>query len=126
MAVAKSYTNFEFLGDPFTENGKEYIMVRNPKTGTERKVRWYTGAEAEKITGVKEAPTKNKHYRPLKDVLGFEKGYIWLCAGCSYDQKEEVKVAGARYNANWGWFFPSEVELPAGDLRKAFTMKTAV
>lgn len=38
--VAKTYATWEFLGEPFKDK-YEYIMVRNPKTGVEKKVRWY-------------------------------------------------------------------------------------
>ena len=47
--VAKSFQNMEMLTEPFEENGRMYIKVRNPKTGTERKVRWYTEKEYNKM-----------------------------------------------------------------------------
>ena len=63
MATAPSFQNLERLSEPFEENGKEYILVKT-KSGTTRKVRWY-----------EEAP---KRIRPVKEVLGFTKGYITI------------------------------------------------
>ena len=49
--VAKSYQQCELIGDPFTENGRQYIYIK--RNGKERKVRWYTEAEFEKAFKVK-------------------------------------------------------------------------
>ena len=42
MPVAKSFQEFEMLGEPYQVKDKMYILVRNPKTGNERQVRWYS------------------------------------------------------------------------------------
>jgi hypothetical protein len=97
MATAPSFQNLEKVGEPFEENGKEYIYVRT-KSGTTRKVRWY------------EEPMKK--IRPRKDALGFVKGYIYLVKGNSYDFKEWLFEHGATYRTFWGWSFASDVELP--------------
>ena len=34
MAVAKSFQSFEMLTEPYIVSGKQYVKVRNPKTGT--------------------------------------------------------------------------------------------
>ena len=39
MAVAKSFKNFEMLSEPFEQNNKMYVIVKNPNTQTERTVR---------------------------------------------------------------------------------------
>ena len=39
MPVAKSFQSFEMLTEPYIVSGKQYVKVRNPKTGTERQVR---------------------------------------------------------------------------------------
>ena len=98
MATAPSFANLERLSEPFEENGKEYILVKT-KSGTTRKVRWY------------EEPMKK--IRPLKEVLGFTKGYITIFKGDTYSLlewfQEEPKC---RYHKFFGWYVTSEDELP--------------
>ena len=98
MSVAPSFQNLERLSEPFEENGKEYILVKT-KSGTTRKVRWY------------EEPMKK--IRPLKEVLGFTKGYITIFKGDTYSLlewfQEEPKC---RYHKFFGWYVISEEELP--------------
>ena len=103
MATAPSFANLERLSEPFEENGKEYILVKT-KSGTTRKVRWYA-----------ETPSKapqNKTLRPLKDVLGFSKGYITIFKGDTYALLDWFRESAARYHSIWGWYFVSEDELP--------------
>ena len=97
MATAPSFQNLERLSEPFEENGKEYILVKT-KSGTTRKVRWY------------EEPMKK--IRPLKEVLGFTKGYITIFKGDTYSLLEWFQDSTARYHKFWGWYFTSEEELP--------------
>ena len=97
MATAPSFANLERLSEPFEENGKEYILVKT-KSGTTRKVRWY------------EEPMKK--IRPLKEVLGFTKGYITSFKGDTYSLLEWFQDSTARYHKFWGWYFTSEEELP--------------
>jgi hypothetical protein len=97
MATAPSFANLERLSEPFEENGKEYILVKT-KSGTTRKVRWY------------EEPMKK--IRPLKEVLGFTKGYITIFKGDTYSLLEWFQASTARYHKFWGWYFISEEELP--------------
>ena len=40
--VAKSFQAMTQIGEPFEMSGTMYVMVQNEKTGTIRKVRWYT------------------------------------------------------------------------------------
>lgn len=98
MSVAPSFANLERLSEPFEENGKEYILVKT-KSGTTRRVRWY------------EEPMKK--IRPLKEVLGFTKGYITIFKGDTYSLlewfQEEPKC---RYHKFFGWYVISEDELP--------------
>ena len=97
MATAPSFQNLERLSEPFEENGKEYILVKT-KSGTTRKVRWY------------EEPMKK--IRPLKEVLGFSKGYITIFKGDTYSLLEWFQDSTARYHKFWGWYFVSDEELP--------------
>ena len=97
MATAPSFANLERLSEPFEENGKEYILVKT-KSGTTRKVRWY-----------EEAP---KRIRPVKEVLGFAKGYITIFKGDTYPVLEWFQESVARYHNFWGWYIVSEDEVP--------------
>ena len=56
MPVAPSFQNFTRLSEPFFKNGKTYIKVKNPSTGTEREVRWYSDSEYAKAYGKKKWP----------------------------------------------------------------------
>ena len=60
--VAPSFQSFEFLTEPYSANGKMYIRVRNPKTGTERQVRWYDNAEFRKLYPSVKVEIKDKYY----------------------------------------------------------------
>ena len=70
--VAPSFQTFEVMSEPFIKNGKEYIKVKNPKTGTVREVRNYTDREYAKAYGNKSkdkgvvqlTPEQRKFYRP--------------------------------------------------------------
>ena len=98
MATAPSFADLERLSEPFEENGKEYILVKT-KSGTTRKVRWY------------EEPMKK--IRPVKEVLGFTKGYITIFKGDTYSLLDWFRAEGAcRYHSYWGWYVPSELEMP--------------
>ena len=99
MATAPSFANLERLSEPFEENGKEYILVKT-KSGTTRRVRWY------------EEPMKK--IRPVKEVLGFTKGYITIFKGDTYSLLDWFRAEEAcRYHNFWGWYVPSELEVPA-------------
>ena len=97
MSVAPSFQNLERLSEPFEENGKEYILVKT-KNGTTRRVRWY------------EEPMKK--IRSLKEVLGFNKGYITIFKGDTYSLLEWFQESTARYHKFWGWYFVSDEDLP--------------
>lgn len=108
MSVAPSFQSFEMLTEPYEMNGKKYVRVRNPKTGTERQVRWYEDKGAPKTS-----KTTDPYYRSQKDVLGFEKGYITIFKGETYPHMDWFRAAGARYTRWWGWYFFSTKEIPA-------------
>ena len=116
MPVAKSFQSMTREGVPFEEGNKSYVYVINEKTGVRRKVRWYNNYEYKKMyPNEKIDKTLDPYYKPLKDVLGFSKGYVTLCLHASYEEKEWFHDRGARYNRWFGWFFPSEVEIPEED-----------
>lgn len=111
--VAPSFQNFEFLTEPYSSNGKMYIHVRNPKTGTERQVRWYNDAEFRKLYPKEKVEIKNKYYRPRKEVLGFNKGYITVLINADIDKHAEwLAAAKARYHKQWGWYIISTETIP--------------
>lgn len=105
MAVAKSFQNFEIVKEPFEENGRMYVEVRNPKTSNIRKVRWYeeeTRPAAEDKVVVKS----------MRKALGFENGYITIFKGDTYSHLEYFQLSIARYCNRWGWYICSTDEIP--------------
>ena len=112
MAVAPSFQNFEFLTDPYIVNGKMYIRVRNPKTGTERQVRWYDENKTAK-SSIPKVNAQDAFYKPQKEVLGFTKGYITIFKGDTYAHLEWFQQSIARYARWWGWYIVSTEEVPA-------------
>jgi hypothetical protein len=103
MAVAPSFQKYPTYGEPYEKNGRQYIRIVYGD-GHHREVRWYA-----------ETPSKapqNKTLRPLKDVLGFSKGYITIFKGDTYALLDWFRESAARYHSIWGWYFVSEDELP--------------
>lgn len=108
--VAKSYQQCELIGEPFTENGRQYIYIK--RNGKERKVRWYTEAEFEKAFKVKLNTSEEKPVFDAKKALGFEKGYITIMKGDTYPLLDWFRESSARYHNIWGWYFVSTDEVP--------------
>ena len=108
--VAKSFQVLPLIGEPYTLNGRQYIKVAT-KSG-ERQVRWYS--EDEYYRMYPDETPKTKKTRSLKEVLGFEKGYISLITDDIDDDHELVHSPAVRYNRLFGWFCPSDCELPDG------------
>lgn len=108
--VAKSYQSMKQLGEPFSEKGKMYVNVQNEKTGTVRKVRWYTEEEYAKMYN--EKPNKPKEFKSQKQVLGFENGYITIFKGDTYANLEWFQRSIARYCKWWGWYIVSTEAVP--------------
>ena len=110
--VAKSFQSLEILDEPHAVGGKPalYVTVRT-KTGGTRVVRWYSDKEYAKMYPG-EAPAATQPLRPLKEVLGFEKGYITIFKGNTYEDRDYFKLNAARYHKLWGWYFISTDELP--------------
>lgn len=96
MSVAKSYQNYEIVKKPYENNNKFYVDI--DFKGKIKTVRWY------------EEPMKK--IRPLKEVLGFTKGYITIFKGNTYSLLEWFQDSTARYHKFWGWYFTSEEKLP--------------
>jgi hypothetical protein len=107
MSVAPSFVNFEMLGGPYQVNGKMYIRVRNPKTRTERQVRWYE--ETKTVPVVKEVNTATS---TQKEALGFKEGYITIFKGDTGACLDWFQLSIARYCKWWGWYIVSTDEIP--------------
>lgn len=112
--VAPSFQNFEKLSEPYLVSGKMYIRVKNPKTGTERQVRWYDDKEYKKAFKPKDETNNELGWTPnLKVALGFEKGNITIFKFPIDEEDEWFKASAARYCVHWGWYFPSTAVLPS-------------
>lgn len=112
--VAPTFQNFEKLSEPYLVSGKMYIRVKNPKTGTERQVRWYDDKEYKKAFKPKDEGVNEFGWTPnLKVALGFEKGNITIFKTPIDDEDEWFKASAARYCVHWGWYFPSTAVLPS-------------
>lgn len=97
MSVAPSFQALPQVGEPFEENGKAYVYVLL-KNGNQKKVRWY------------EEPIKE--ISPLKNVLGFSKGYITIFKGDIEPLEDWFRNSSARYHKFFGWYFISDEPLP--------------
>lgn len=114
--VAPSYQSFDILTEPYTLNNKTYIKVRNPKTGTERQVRFYEPSEYKKAFPNAQTPEEkitfaDPYYKPQKIVLGFlpPEDSITIFRRNSDPEAhiEFFRSNGAKYTRWWGWYFPS-------------------
>lgn len=107
--VAKSYQKFEIAAGPYEVNGRQYVKLSNGK-----QVRFYTEAEYYKIYPEdKKQETVANILKPLKEVLGFDKGYITICKGNTYEHLEWFKNSDFRFSTYFGWYLCSSYELPA-------------
>ena len=117
MPVAKSYQSLEILCDPYAlDKGRLYVKVRT-KSGENKQVRWYSDAEYARMYPEAKADSavaasENK-YGGRKVALGFRNGYITIFKGNTYENLEWFKFSEARYARFWGWYFTSEMEVPA-------------
>ena len=111
--VAKSYQNLEIIGEPFSSKGRLYVQVKT-KSGVLKTVRWYSEKEYMKMypNDTIEDTEKFKRIKTQKETLGFEKGYITIFKGNTYEDKEYFQMSTARYSRLWGWYFISTDELP--------------
>lgn len=114
MPVAKSYQKYSTIGEPYSDKNRMYIKI--DYKGEEKVVRWYSDKEYLKMypkeTVSVAVPANSEYYRPQKDVLGFEKGYITIFTGINENNENWFRESPARYTRMWGWFFPSSKEVP--------------
>ena len=113
--VAKSYQNLEIVGDVYTSSGRQYVQVRT-KNGALKQVRWYSNSEYAKMYPEDKAiksHANDPYYKTQKELFGFDKGYITIFKGNTYEDKDYFKTTNARYTRWWGWYFLSTDELPS-------------
>ena len=111
--VAKSYQSLEQVGSPYELNKKMYVDVIM-KSGVTKAVRWYTDAEYAKMYPEEKVDkTKDPYYKPQKDVLGFQKGYITIFKGVNEDNEPWFGASICRFARHWGWYVISTEEVPA-------------
>ena len=115
--VAPSFQNLMIVSDPYKENGRAYVSVKNPATNKVRKVRWYTEDEFRRAFPAAKVETENKIGMQKQNIaLGFHKGYVHLFKGeFTEDNLDWFKLnKEICYNVVFGWFLPSNYELPKG------------
>ena len=117
--VAKSYQEWDKIGDVYESNGRMYLKVKNPK-GTEKEVRAYSETEYRRL--YKEAPCGNGAQpsvivKPtghvVKNILGFQEGYIWIFKGDLENAEYWFeKTPECFYHVIWGWYIVSTKTIP--------------
>ena len=92
--VAKSFQAMTQIGEPFEMSGTMYVMVQNEKTGTIRKVRWYTEKEYAKL--YPKDVIAARPFKSQKDALGFKDGYITIFNTGMDEDNEWFQESNAR------------------------------
>ena len=112
MAVAKSFVDFPIVKDIYEKNGRKYVDVKNPKTGTVRTVRWYSDSEYARMYP-QSAPAANSNWSQ-KNVLGFINDFIYIFKIKPRTKLDEeyMKQSPMRFATLWGWYLPSDKTLP--------------
>lgn len=112
ILVAKSYQNLIKVGEVFTSSGKQYINIKT-KTGSIKPVRVYSEKEYTRMYPEdKSDKSKDPYYKTQKYVLGFEKDYITVFKNTKPEQEEWFKESICRFARWWGWYVPSNKEIP--------------
>ena len=111
MPIAPSFSTFPIIREVYLKNGKHYVDVRNPKTGTVRSVRWYSDKEYAKNYGSKLSEAeRNPDW--LKKARGFSKGPIVVIRNNKPSDEEWLGKSIARYAVGIGWHFVSTDTMP--------------
>jgi hypothetical protein len=112
MPVAKTYANWKTVSEVFVANGRQYINVESPK-GSTKTVRWYTDKEYAKMYPDAAPVETEPKWKPQREILGFQKGYITIFKGDTYAHLDWFRASIARYHKIWGWYIVSTEEIPA-------------
>lgn len=99
MSIAPSYEqNYTITSEPFTENNKQYVIIKHKRTNNERKARWYPEES--------NAATAHK----VHDCLGFGGSTDSITIFKGADSANELylpfRESNARYHKLWGWYVP--------------------
>ena len=115
MLTAPSFQDFPRESEPYIKNGKQYVDVKNPKTGTVRSVRLYTEKEynkaypTAKVSAELSKEIEADKLESLKKARGFSAGPITLVS--TADEKFLSK-SNARYATDIGWYIVSTEKVP--------------
>ena len=120
--VAKTYQDWPKESQPFQVNNKWYITVRSPK-GAPKNVRVYSEKEYKKMYSGEDicgspvpqnGSTEPKPNGPVvKNILGFEKGYIWIFKGDLENAEYWFsKSPECRFHVTFGWYVVSTENIP--------------
>lgn len=108
--VAPSFKEFAIVKEQYIKNGKYYVDVKNPKTGTVRSVRWYSESEYAKNYGKQEK--SDDGWDGLKHARGFDNGPILVIRNNKSTDEEWLKRSCARYAIGIGWHIVSTDTFP--------------
>lgn len=109
--VAPSFQTMKIVGETYTKNGKQYVDVKNEKTGNIRSVRWYSDTEYAKNYG-KKLSDDNANWN-MKHARGFDNGPILVIRNVRSTDEEWLKYSCARYAVGIGWYIVSTETFPA-------------
>lgn len=119
--IAPSYqTNYTIQGEPFTEGGKTYVIIKHNRTQNERKARWYTEKEFYKAfpkeknaLDLPTTPANKKH--KVRECLGFStNGAVTIFNepfGADINN-DFMKKSVACYHKLFGWYVRGKDEVP--------------
>lgn len=111
MPTAPSFQEMPIVKEPFYDNGKMYVEVKNLKTNNVRKVRWYTATEYAKSYSNKFKSSGVK-YGGIKAARGFSKGPVLVVRGNEPSNDAWLRKSVARYAIGMGWYFISTDKIP--------------
>ena len=108
--VAPSFKDFSIVKEQYIKDGKYYVDVKNPRTGTIRSVRWYSDTEYAKNYG-KKLSDDNANWN-MKHARGFDNGPILVIRNIRSTDEEWLKHSCARYAVGIGWYIVSTETFP--------------
>lgn len=108
--VAPSFKDFSIVKEQYIKDGKYYVDVKNPRTGTIRSVRWYSDTEYAKNYG-KKLSDDNANWN-MKHARGFDNGPILVIRNIRSTDEEWLKHSCARYAVGIGWYIISTETFP--------------
>ena len=121
MSVAPMFQKWPITCGVYIKNGRRYVKVRNPKTGAEREVRWYTesGFLNDTPANADDGPDTTKPFDMLKHARGFDNGPILIIRGYTQEDEDWLGHSVARFAVDVGWYIVSTDTMPA-DFPKHF------